>query len=89
MRRQLGTNTGVGGDDPSQLTDRTLIEALAGTNTGLALEAELRRRLADPALRGPVRALLHGYAAAAPEYVDERIQAAARHYLSLVDQGAL
>jgi hypothetical protein len=78
----------MNGDDPPRLTDRALVEALAG-GAAPALEAELRRRLTDPARRDTVRVLLQGYAVAAPEYVDERIQAAARHYLSLVDEGVL
>jgi hypothetical protein len=81
----------MNGDDPPRLADRALVEALAGGAAPAldSLEAELRRRLADPARRETVRALLYSYAVAAPEYVDERIQAAARHSLSPVDEGVL
>lgn len=71
---------------PSALTDRALFEAMAGgAPPDAGLEGELRRRLADPVRRPVLRALLESYAGAAPEYVDEAIQALARHYLAQVD----
>ncbi len=72
-------------DPGAGLSDRDLVERLtfAPADARELLDAELRRRLADPARAGAMRATLAAYANAAPEYVDERMQAVARRYLAL------
>ncbi len=54
---------------------------LDASATSVTLAAELERRLADDYRRPTLRRLLEQYATAAPEYVDEDLQAVARVYL--------
>ena len=68
-----------------QLLNRLLAGAPGAGPNATDLEAELERRCADMEHREDVRRLLKGYASAAPEYVDEDAQAAARQYLALLD----
>ena len=73
--------SGAAGSLP-EISDAALVARLVaphlGEDTRAALEVELVRRAADPAQRRVLQRLLEGYARAAPEYVDEDIQAAAR-----------
>lgn len=68
-------------DNPDTLI-RRLVSGRHDTFTRVALECELTHRVVDPTQRAAIIRLLQGYAHAAPEYVDEDTQAAARHYLS-------
>lgn len=60
---------------------RRLLGASATGATFTTLAAELDRRLGHEHHRTTLRRLLEQYATAAPEYVDEDIQATARIYL--------
>jgi hypothetical protein len=71
----------VTGWSDAQLLNRLLAGARGSGPSLRELEAELERRCAEPANREVVRRLLQGYVSAAPEYVDEEAQAAARRYL--------
>jgi hypothetical protein len=74
-----------GREPPEALRTITLFETLAATAPGAqrdALEAELRRRLANPRQQAAVRNLVVSYLEAAPEYIDERTQALARRLLA-------
>ncbi|CAA9297914.1 MAG: hypothetical protein AVDCRST_MAG77-5370 [uncultured Chloroflexi bacterium] len=68
-----------------QLLNRLLAGAPGIGPSVVELEGELARRCADAQRREDVRRLLKGYASAAPEYVDEDAQAAARRYLAVFD----
>jgi hypothetical protein len=61
---------------------RRLVTGRHDTFTRVALECELTHRVVDAKQRATIMRLLQGYAYAAPEYIDEETQAAARHYLS-------
>ena len=73
------------------MLDAALVQRLVtgGSEDGPAstLETELIRRGRDPAARGRLRRLLGAYASAAPEYVDEDVQAIARRCLALLGEG--
>lgn|GEM_PF-4299119 len=60
---------------------RRLLGASATGATFTTLAAELDRRLGHENHRSTLRRLLQQYATAAPEYVDEDLQATARIYL--------
>jgi hypothetical protein len=61
---------------------RRLVTGRHDTFTRVGLECELTHRVVDATQRAAIVRVLQGYAHAAPEYVDEDTQAAARHYLS-------
>jgi hypothetical protein len=66
----------------ARLVEQLVSRSAPDAEPAAALEVELRRRLADPARRDSIRRRLTAYATAAPEYVDEDAQAAARRYLA-------
>ena len=70
------------GRESPDILIRRLVTGHHDTLTRVALECELTHRVVDPTQRAAIVHLLRGYAHAAPEYVDEDTQAAARHYLS-------
>ena len=70
------------GRDTHDALIRRLVTGRHDTFTRVALECEMTHRVVDPAQRAAIVRLLQGYAHAAPEYIDEDTQAAARHYLS-------
>ena len=60
---------------------RRVLDGSVPSAASATLAAELERRLANEHHRPALRRLLEHYATAAPEYVDEDVQAAARVYL--------
>jgi hypothetical protein len=75
------TGSADGSTPPSDavLLERVLLSAAQGaTSPDLPL---LEQRLADPTARERLRRRLESYASAAPEYIDEDLQAAARTLL--------
>ena len=60
---------------------RRVLDGSVSRAASATLAGELERRLANEHHRPALRRLLKHYATAAPEYVDEDVQAAARVYL--------